>query len=184
VRDELWPGAEILHFDRRQDVGFTTIPRTLSLVCTLIRHLTSKSEGDATRVYLDLWARSYDEGLVDVVDETEMALSCGYAPGKRAVRSWRERMDQLEELGFILVKPKPSRRHGHVLILHPHDVVERLRRELHPAIPAHWWELYDTRLREIGARPRDLGVVDAQLRVARGEISSVAASNAGVVDLD
>src|SRR4051812_7546741 len=55
VRTELWPGSENLYYNRKSEIGFTTIPRTLPLICSLIRAITHKGEGDASRVYLDLW---------------------------------------------------------------------------------------------------------------------------------
>jgi hypothetical protein len=167
LRADLWPGTTNLHYNRKTEVGFTTIPRTLPLLCALIKAITPKGEGDASRAYLDLWGRAYDEGYVDIVDEAEMALACGYAHTNRLVRTWRERMGQLEELGFISVRPKPTRHFGYVLLLHPHDVVERLRRDREDLIPDSWWQSYEIRRNEIGARRRVLDDLEGEMGALR-----------------
>src|SRR4051794_15419591 len=84
LRESLWPGLGPFVWSRRKATGFTTLPRTLPLILRLITDLTPK--GDASRVYNDLWFRAYDEGLVIVRDESEMAFAAGY-DGPRAERT-------------------------------------------------------------------------------------------------
>src|SRR5438874_1906705 len=90
IRDTLWPKAGDLVWSRKKEDGFITIPRTLPLIATLIRVLTK--DLDASRAYLDLWGRVFDEMLVEVNDEEELAASCGYPTPTRNVRTWRERV--------------------------------------------------------------------------------------------
>lgn len=151
LRDQLWPDAPVVVWDRsdRKEKGFTTVPRTLPLIGTLIRHLTDRL--DASRAYFDLWGRSWDGGLVEITDEEEVAASCGYATAGRNVRTWRERMVVLERLGFIRIKPMGTRKYGYVLLIHPHDVVERLRHEDNARVPDWWWSLFLKRMNEIRA---------------------------------
>jgi hypothetical protein len=179
LRAELWPDSEWLHYDRKVENGFITIPRTLSLVATLIRSLTKSV--DASKVYVDLWCRSYDEGFVTVDSEMEFAVSCGYEPNSRCVRSWQERMKELERLGFILVKSRPGRKYGYVLLVHPHYVVEKMHDEHPELVPAHWWEVYQDRVRAIGAKSRPRELMDRHLRGAKGELE--AESTAGEIEL-
>src|SRR5438067_8618891 len=96
LRNQLFTGSSKKVWSRTDEDGFATIPRTLPLIATLIRLLTD--DLDASRVYVDLWGRVYDEGLVDVLDEEEFAASCGYATPTRNVRTWRERIEALQEL--------------------------------------------------------------------------------------
>lgn len=160
LRDQLWPDSARIVWDRldRKEKGFTTIPRTLPLVGTLIRHLTDRL--DASRTYFDLWGRSWDGGLVEIMDEEEMAASCGYAAAKRNVRTWRERMVALERLGFIRIQPKGTRKYGYVLLVHPHDAVERLRHDNDHDVPDWWWTLFLKRANEIRAVLRSPHLVD------------------------
>src|SRR5579862_9952560 len=89
IREEHWKGAGKFIWDRSEEKGFVTVPRTLPLIVALIKHLSLKN--DASRVYLDLWGRSYDQGVVEVNDEKQFAMSSGYADNSRNVRSWQER---------------------------------------------------------------------------------------------
>lgn len=169
IRARLWRESPNLHFDRRRETGFATIPRTLSLIQALIRQLASKGDG-AAKVYGELWCRVSDEGYVQIDDEAEFAMCSGYAAGSRHVRSWQDRMRDLEVLGLILVQAKATRRYGHVLLVHPHYWVEKLRRDEPHRIPDDWWKLYLDRLHEIGAEPRKLEQLDLELRNAKGAL--------------
>ena len=166
LRDEFWPGAEPLVWNRLAEKGFTTVPRTIPIVMTLIKELTNN--GDASRVYLDLWCRAFDEGIVEINDEEECALSSGYPEGTRHIRSWRERVGQLVELGFIAARPKHARKYGYVLVLHPHQIVCRLHASQPERIPGWWWRLYSSRMREIRAPHRLVSGLDSFLTTANG----------------
>lgn len=159
LRQQLWGDADRYLWQRSKEWGFTTIPRTLMLIATLIKELTRK--GDASRVYLDLWARAFDEGLVEVFDESEFALSSGYATGNRNIRTWRERIAELQRLGFIAVRPKPGRAIGFILLVHPHAAVLHLRQASPERVPEWWWDLFTARIREIKAElPRTAGIAE------------------------
>jgi hypothetical protein len=151
ILSRFWPDYAHVTWSRKNEKGFATVPRTLPLICALIRSL---SRGDASRVYLDLWGRVNDDGLVEVHDESEFALS-SYPEGTRHQRTWREHISQLKELGFIAIRPKPSRAYGYILILHPHQVVSLIQATSPNTISARWWDLYTTRLAEIGADEQD-----------------------------
>lgn len=146
LRDNLWENAAEQIWDRKKEKGFITIPRTLPLVMTLIDELIPGKK--ASQVYFDLWCRVFDEGLVDASDDESLAFSSGYVTPGRNVRSWKERMAQLQELGFILVEPRGSKRYGHVLLRHPHIVVQELRKK--KLINKNWWGAFINRVTEIG----------------------------------
>src|SRR5215470_1596124 len=111
LREELWPGVSSQLWDRRKAKGFCTIPRSLPLVMKLIDDLGGKGK-NASRVYFDLWARAFDEGVVEVFDEETFAFSSGFDASTRNIRSWRERIDVLKDLGFVCVAPSGSRKYG------------------------------------------------------------------------
>ena len=98
---------------------------------------------------MDLWTRTWNDGFVVVDDEAEMALASGFKKGTRHVRTWQIGMRSLERLGFILVQPKTTRAFGYVRIVHPHYVAERLHKQ--GLVSKDWWDLFQDRLREIGA---------------------------------
>lgn len=146
LRNTLWPESGQFVWSRQLSPGFTSVPRIVPLVMRLIGDLTPK--GDASRVYLDLWCRAFDEGLIVVRDDEEMAFTCGY-DGPRALRTWREHIDTLVKLGFILKKELGNRDIGHVLIIDPTISVARLK--ANGQVPEKWWNMYLTRMNEIGA---------------------------------
>ncbi len=149
-RDERWAESKELIYNKKDESGFCTIPRTLVLVSTLIRHMSKK---DPSRVYLDLWMRQRDDGYVEVDDAAEMAASAGLT-GTRAIKSWREKLDELQKLGFIRIKEKGNQRYKYILLLHPHDVVQALRHSNPNQIPDWWWSYFENRVQDIGATLR------------------------------
>ena len=147
LRNSLWPGSSAWIWNRKTSDGYVTIPRVLPLVLTLMRQLCQKE--DPSSVYLDLWARNWDEGIVSITDEEDCADSSGYI-SKRAVRSWRERIWKLVQLGFIKVEADGNRKIGHILILNPLMVCAKLRGEKIP-LPDGWWPAFTRRAQEIKA---------------------------------
>jgi hypothetical protein len=147
LRDQLWPGAEKQIWHRLENDGYITIPKVLSLVCALLKEI---ADNDPTRVYLDLWCRSWDEAVIEGIDEDEAAFSSGYV-GTRAKRTWTEHMDELEKLGFIRVAPNGNNRIGHILIRNPLLVVEELRARPKIKVPEEWWNAFLKRVNEVGA---------------------------------
>jgi hypothetical protein len=149
LRETLWPGSQNRVWSRRGNVGWTTIPRLLPLAMQLIRLLASK--GDPSGVYMELWARSFDEGIVSITDESVCAYASGYT-GTRAVRTWREHILTLAELGFIEYKPAGNREIGHILVLNPLLVCARLYHKKDRKIPEEWWTAFVTRANEVGTK--------------------------------
>ncbi len=150
LRDALWPGMEAHVWHRTKEDGWSTIPRTLPLIMTLIELL--KPGRDASRVYLELWCRRLDDSFAQIDDEEAVAYSCGYMTPTRNVRSLRERLNLLQELGFIEIKPNGSRKYGYVLLLHPHRVAKKIHEKSStPEIRDKWWGAWTKRALEVGS---------------------------------
>lgn len=147
LRDQLWPDAGAAFWSRKLNKGFTTIPRLLPLVMVLIRRLSGKL--DPSSVYLELWARVFDEGLVSITNERDLAFAAGYT-GKRAERTMAERLRCLENLGFIRIKADGVRQFAHILILNPLQVCvdKHAERAGHDDV---WWTAFVRRANEVGA---------------------------------
>jgi hypothetical protein len=75
-------------------------PRILPLILTLLKEKRFRGNKDPLHVYLELWSRHRDEGVIEMVYEAEHVCAAG-CTGTRAVRTWLERMRILEDLGFI-----------------------------------------------------------------------------------
>jgi hypothetical protein len=166
LRDQLWPGSARLIWDftdREGVVGFATIPRLMPLVMHLIKILSGPGSGDPSPVYLELWCRDFGQGIVTIADEAECAYASGYS-STRALRTWREHMLRLVELGFILHKREGLREYAHVLLLNPLSVCARLNAA--GKVPEEWWTAFVRRANEIGA------TIPAPINVGGAEVAS------------
>jgi len=127
LRDRLFPHSQHRVWPDKEAKGWCRIPRTLPIVLSMLDRDKSLKDGkDVTRTYLTLLANNWDEGLVIINDESEFAKMSGFT-GTRAVRSWRERMTTLVELGFIEIKPRGDKTFGFALMIHPYWVVQKLQ---------------------------------------------------------
>jgi hypothetical protein len=79
--------------------------------------------------------RTWPEHLIEVSDEDGLAYASGLT-----VKSWRQRIDVLGNLGFIKVKPNGNIQYGYILLLDPHKVVKELHAK--GKVPDDWWGAY------------------------------------------
>ena len=93
-----------------------------------MRIIDSLDKKNAARVYFHFWCHSFDDYVIEVKDEYEAAFSSGYE-GQRAIRSWRERVEILENLGFVKTYKASHGAYRLVLILEPHAVIEGLHKK-------------------------------------------------------
>lgn len=124
LRGQLWPDVDKSELWVRQDHdGFTTIPRTMPMLMSIMDKLSKGKPLGAT--YLALWCYVWDDCFVTIKDPRGMAYEVGFG-GQRSEAAWNTRINILEELGFIKTKPTPSSKYGQVLILNPYKVVYKL----------------------------------------------------------
>ena len=149
IREAVWPGSAELTWNRKTSDGFATIPRLLPWITHLLKHLATGSKtGDPSSAYIELWARSFDEGIVTIKHEEECAFAAGYS-SNRGERTWSEHMAKLIDLGFILAHQEGHHEFGLVLLLNPIAVAVKLHRE--NKTPDGWWASFVRRAQEIGA---------------------------------
>src|SRR5260370_11932051 len=79
---------------------------------------------------------------IEMAEHARHAYAAGYR-GSRAVRSWLERMNVLEDCGFIKSKEAEGQRYKYVLLVHPTIAVQRLRDA--GKIDDKWWDTYRAR---------------------------------------
>src|SRR5439155_24798284 len=96
---------------------------------------------------------------VSILDEEAHAFASGFINGSRSLRSWRERMDLLSECGFIRIERNGSRQYGYILLMHPHDVVEKLRGSGKYDFPPGCNTAFAKRFIDIGAVKRKAATV-------------------------
>jgi hypothetical protein len=143
VREQLWPGSSGDIFDRTKHDGFSTVPRILSLILGLIERLSDKGK-NSSRVYCELWFRAYDDKLIEVRDEQEIAFASGLT-----VRRWKERIAVLQSLGFIRTAPAGNLTYGNILLRNPYVVVKELN-DAGQITDQNWLGAYTRRASEIG----------------------------------
>ncbi|MBB3302978.1 hypothetical protein FHT72_006403 [Rhizobium sp. BK077] len=119
-REQLWPGAEPWLWHRKANKGFATIPKTMPLILQIMDDLSNGKPLSAT--YLGLWCETWDNSMVNVSKHQEMAHAAGFT-GQRAVYTWSGRMQLLQSLNFIDIKPGRSGAISHVILWNPHRVI-------------------------------------------------------------
>jgi hypothetical protein len=152
LRARLWPGiADENLWSRHDRNGFTTVPRAMPLIMSIMDGLSKNKP--VSSAYLEVWCRAYDQGFT-VLKHDEMAFHAGFS-GERAVRTWKERLRILNELGFINLKEGPSGPESYALILNPYHVVEQHRTKGTPGLTEARYNTMIARMSEIGATDLD-----------------------------
>jgi len=148
-RKELWPKVtpEMI-WNRKRSDGFSTVPRTLTLIGTIADTLAEKNKRVSTS-YFGLWCRVFDTtGMVTIENEHEAATEAGFT-GERRVYTWRDRIKQLEKLEFISVHEGSKGPFQFILIYNPYQVL--YRHNAKGNIQQHLWLSLVERTEEVGA---------------------------------
>jgi hypothetical protein len=140
IRNQYWPDEDL--WTGEKEVGWFPAPRTLPLILSLLSSKEISTKKDPSSVYLDLISRQRGEGVIEMGHEAEHAFASGYE-GRRAVRTWQERMKILEENGLIRTAEVGNQRYKYVAIVHPTTAVQRLRDD--KRVPNKWWNAYVAR---------------------------------------
>jgi len=138
-----WP--DIDEWAGPDEKGWFAAPRTLPLLLALMNSKRISGGANPSSVYLELLSRTYGDGVVEMTRDEEHAFNSGYT-GNRAARSWQERMEILEKNGFIR-SVKINGHHKYVLIVHPTDLVHKLRHE--GRVDSDLWHAYQARQVEV-----------------------------------
>ncbi len=156
AKDSAWNGTSN---------GWFKGPRTLPLILSLLSDRKLTNGRDVSRVYLELLARHMDGGVVEIGNEADHAYGAGYS-GTRAIRTWHERMQLLEKLGFIRSRQIGNQKYKLVLLVDPFQAVVSLRKQ--DRVDDAWWEAYALRLIETkeadAERMEVITVLDAKKR--------------------
>jgi hypothetical protein len=154
LRSRLWPGlSDAFIWQRKKHDGFTTIPRTMPLIQSIMDDLSGGNPISST--YFELWCRAFDECFVTLSKPKEMAFHSG-CTGQRGERTWRGRMKILAELGFIDIKEGPSGPLSYALIYNPYLVIRRLHDQKNPGVREDKFNALIERACEISAADFDM----------------------------
>lgn len=145
LRKKCWPDIDSKPlWVRTEKDGWTTIPCTMPQI---MDHLVLQSK-PVSQTYLCLWFRVFDESMVTIESEKEMASEAGFT-GQRAVTTWHSRMKNLIELGFIDAKEGQAGKYQYVLILNPYTVIKKLEKE--KRVPHALYIALFSRAQKVGA---------------------------------
>lgn len=143
LRAQHWSNEE--PWTGQNEKGWFRALRTLPLFISLLNEKQLSGRLNLTTVYLDLLARHIDGGIIEMGHELDHAYAAGFR-GRRALRTWRERMRRLEKLGVIRTIKSGNEDFSLVLLLHPTFVIHKLREEHKVSDP--WWNAYQRRQAE------------------------------------
>lgn len=149
ARNKLWPEITEHMLWERDNEGWTALPRLMPLIMSIMDDLSGKGF-PVSRTYLEMWARLRDEQFLTLNRPEEMAFHAGFE-GQRALRTWKDRVQRLADLGFIDVKPGPVGRLSYALFYNPYHVVKRAYLKGDPPVQERKWNALEIRANEIGA---------------------------------
>lgn len=95
-----------------------------------------------------MWCRLYDELFLTLNRPEEMAFHAGFE-GQRALRTWRDRVRRLAELGFIALKKGPLGDYSYAIFFNPYHVIKRFY--LKGMVQEAKWQAIVVRANEVGA---------------------------------
>lgn len=127
--------------------GFIPVPRLMPLMMNIMDDLSGKGF-PVGQTYFELWSRLYDELFLTLNRPEEMAFHAGFS-GQRALRTWKDRVKRLADLGFIDVKPGPLGELSYAIFLNPYHVIKRAY--LNKQVQEAKWQALVIRANEIGA---------------------------------
>jgi hypothetical protein len=152
TREKLWPGVTNAQlWMRLERQGFATMPRLMPQIMDIMDDLAGKGT-PVGQTYLEMWCRLRDEGFLVLNSHEEMAFCAGFS-GQRAVRTWRERVRKLADLGFIDVLPGPTGDLSYALFYNPYHVLKR--HYLAGRIQKKKWTTLEVRATEVKATDLD-----------------------------
>ena len=171
LREDNWPEAEWAEGETpwlgADEVGYFNAPRSLPYVLLLLKEKKHrKGRNDIRQVYLDLLARHWYEGVVEMADESDHVFASGFGAGESGVRQWRKCMADLEAIGLIKAAKEGNNKYGVVMLMHPTAVIQRLRDD--GKLDAGWWSAYRSyQLKQKEARSEELAPRLVRSRVSR-----------------
>jgi hypothetical protein len=148
ARKQLWPELDPRMLWSVANGGWVAMPRLMPLMISIMDDLSGKGF-PVGRTYLELWSRMrIEEGFLTLNRPEEMAFHAGFE-GQRALRTWRDRVQRLADLGFIGLKPGPLGDLSYVVFYNPYHVIKRAFQA--GAVQERKWQALIIRANEISA---------------------------------
>lgn len=146
ARARLWPELTPQMLWTNKHGGWVSVPRLMPLMMSIMDDLSGKGF-PVSRTYLEMWSRLMDEGFLTLNRPEEMAFHAGFE-GQRALRTWKDRVQRLAELGFIGVKSGPLGDLSYAVFYNPYHVIKRAY--LKGEVQENKWQSLVIRANEVG----------------------------------
>jgi len=154
IRAKLWPELNPKMLWSMDNDGWVAVPRLMPLMMSIMDDLSGKGY-PVSRTYLELWVRLREERFLTLNRPEEMAFHAGFE-GQRALRTWKDRVQRLADLGFIELKQGPLGDLSYAVFFNPYHVVKRAY--LDGKIQERKWQALVVRANEV--RSFDLDELD------------------------
>lgn len=151
------------------ETGYFCASRLLPLVLQITNDKRVVGKHDCARAYVELLARDWGQGVVELRDAESHAFRAGYK-SPRAARTWTEHIRALEKAGLIELQSRGRSKLGIALIVHPQLVIEEHRRRGNVA-PELWAE-YELVCEEFGVPAKRVEPLTGAAGTERGGASS------------
>lgn len=148
ARRKLWPDLSNDMVWSMDNDGWVALPRLMPLMMSIMDDLAGKGV-PVSRTYLELWSRvRIEESFIALNRPEEMAFHAGFE-GQRALRTWKDRMRSLADLGFIGVMPGPLGELSYAVIYNPYHVIKRAY--VNKKVHENKWQALTIRANEVSA---------------------------------
>jgi hypothetical protein len=164
ARRKLWPDLTEDMLWSMDKEGWVALPRLMPLMLSIMDDLSGKGF-PVSRTYIELWSRMrIEESFLALNRPEEMAFHAGFE-GQRALRTWKDRMLRLADLGFIGAKPGPLGYLSYAVIFNPYHIIKRAY--LAGLVHENKWQALVIRANEVSAF--DLDDIDDNGELIVGE---------------
>ncbi len=147
ARAKLWPGVIDQMVWGMDNEGWVALPRLMPLMMSIMDDLSDKGF-PVSRAYLEMWARLREEQFLTLNRPEEMAFHAGFE-GQRALRTWKDRVQRLADIGFIGLVPGPLGDLSYAVFYNPYHVVKRAY--LAGKVQERKWQALVVRANEVSA---------------------------------
>lgn len=154
ARAKLWPELKAEELWTIDSEGWAPLPRLMPLMMSIMDDMSGKGF-PVSRTYLELWSRLREERFLTLNRPEEMAFHAGFE-GQRALRTWKDRVQRLHDLGFIELKDGPLGDLSYAVFYNPYYVIKRAH--LDEKIQDRKWQALIIRANELSIfDPDDVG---------------------------
>lgn len=148
ARSKLWPDVpDHMLWNRKEREGFVTVPRLMPLMMSIMDDLSGKGF-PVGQTYFEMWCRLFDELFLTLNRPDEMAFHAGFM-GQRALRTWKDRVRRLADLGFLGLKAGPLGEFSYAIFFNPYHVIKRAH--VNGQVNEAKWQALVIRANEIGS---------------------------------